>query len=123
MTTQHSILVADDDPVVRRVLVRVVKRVAPDVHIVEAVNGAEALAALPHYAWLAIITDYTMPEVSGLEVVSAAHAEAPDAPIIVISAHAEVEPGVLAAGAQYFVQKPFTIEQLMNLLRAVIAPH
>lgn len=120
MTTLPSILVADDDPMVRRVLVRVVERVAPNTPIVQATNGAEALAALPQHTWLAIITDYTMPEASGLDVVLAARAQDATVPIIVVSARAEVRGDVLAAGARWFLAKPFTLDQLMELVQAAI---
>ena len=45
MTTSHYILVADDEVMVRRFLVRVVQTVAPHMHVIEASDGTEALAA------------------------------------------------------------------------------
>ncbi|MDP9310083.1 MAG: response regulator [Chloroflexota bacterium] len=121
MTSQHSILVADDDPSVRRLLVRVAQFVAPHMEVVEAQTGAEALTALQQHAFTVIITDYHMPGNTGLEIVLAAHAQSPTRPIIVVSAQHDVEAIVLAAGATLFIAKPFAVEHVAATLRSLLA--
>ena len=120
MTSQHFILVADDDPSVRRLLVRVARFVAPHMEVVEAQTGAEALAVLQQHAFTVIITDYHMPGNTGLDIVLAAHAQWPTLPIIVVSARPDVEAAVLAAGATLFIAKPFTVEQVAAALRLLL---
>ncbi len=122
MTSPYSILVADDDPGMRRLLVRIAQFVVPDVAVVEAATGAEALAALQQTQFTIVITDYHMPGSSGLDVVLAAHAQSPAPPVIVVSARAEVEPVVLAAGATMFFAKPFAVEPMTTALRALLPP-
>jgi CheY-like chemotaxis protein len=120
VTSQYSILVADDDPSMRRLLVRVAQFVDPRIGVVEAESGAEALAALQQHAFSIVITDYHMPGMSGLDVVLAAHAQSPSRPIVVVSAQHEVEATVLAAGATLFIAKPFAVEQVAAMLRSLL---
>ena len=120
MTSQYSILVADDDPSMRRLLVRVAQFVDPNILVVEAPNGTEALSALQGRSFTVVITDYHMPGINGLDVVMAAHAQAPARPIIVVSAEEEVEPAVLAAGASVFIAKPFAVERFAAILRGFL---
>lgn len=120
VTSQYSILVADDDPSMRRLLVRVAQFVDPQIGVVEAVSGAEALAALQTQVFSIVMTDYHMPGMSGLDVVLAAHAQSPTRPIIVVSAQHDVEATVLAAGATLFIAKPFAVEQVAATLRSLL---
>lgn len=120
MTTSHYILVADDEIMVRRFLVRVVQSVAPHMHVIEASDGTEALAALQQYTFTAVLTDYHMPGATGLRIVETAHAQNPALPIIVVSAHVDMANTILAAGATYFLPKPATVERLTAILRAVL---
>lgn len=120
MTSQYSILVADDDPSMRRLLVRVAQFVDPAATIVEAPTGAEALTALQLRSFNVVITDYHMPGASGLDVVMAAHTQSPTRPVIVVSAEEAVEAAVLAAGASVFVAKPFAVERFAAILRSLL---
>lgn len=121
MTTPHYILVADDDAMIRRFLVRVVSKVAPHAHIIEATDGTQALNLLHTTPLVAVITDYHMPGVTGLQIVETAYALDPTLPVIVISAHTEVAAAVLAAGATHFLSKPITIERLTAALHVVLS--
>jgi YesN/AraC family two-component response regulator len=120
VTTLHYILVADDDAMIRRFLVRVVSKVAPHLQIIEATDGAQALNILQTTSLVAVITDYHMPSVTGLQIVETAHAQNPGLPVIVVSAHTEVAAAVLAAGATHFLSKPITIERLTAALHAIL---
>lgn len=120
MTTPHYILVADDDAMIRRFLVRVVSKVASHLQIIEATDGTQALNILQTTPLVAIITDYHMPGVTGLRIVEVAHAQDPTLPVIVVSAHTEVAADVLAAGATHFLSKPITIERLTAALHAIL---
>lgn len=121
MTTPHYILVADDDAMIRRFLVRVVSKVAPHAQIIEVSDGTQALNVLQTTPLVAVITDYHMPGVTGLQIVETAYMLDPMLPVIVISAHTEVAAAVLAAGATHFLSKPITIERLTAALHAVLA--
>jgi CheY-like chemotaxis protein len=120
VTSQYYILVADDDPTVRRVIVRVVQRIAPHATVIEAGDGVQALAALQQYHFSAIITDYHMPGASALNILEAVRAQHPSLPVVVVSAQPNVEQAARAAGATAFLAKPFPLEQLTATLQSVL---
>jgi DNA-binding NtrC family response regulator len=120
VTPAPSILVADDDPTIRRVLARVVQRARPDATIVEAADGSHAIAAVHRQPLDLVITDYHMPHASGLDVVAAVRAHSPRLPVVIVSAHPHIEPAAMTAGATAFVTKPFSIEQLTALIRSLL---
>ncbi len=120
MTPAPSILIAEDDPTIRRVIVRVVQRVRPDAVVVDVSDGLRAIGAIGQTSFALIITDYHMPHASGLDVLAAARARDPSTPVVIVSAQLHLEPQVLAAGAAAFLAKPFTIEQLAALVRRFV---
>lgn len=120
VTTIHPILVADDDPVVRRVITRIVANVAPHRRIVEAATTTEARHLLRRWRWSAILTDYDMPDATSIQLIIDARALDPGVPIVVISAHQSVAQQVLDIGATHFVAKPFSVEALRALIEHVL---
>jgi CheY-like chemotaxis protein len=83
-------------------------------------RAADALAALEHGRYDAVITDLEMPGVHGLEVVRAARATSPEAVILVVSAY-NASPATVAAraaGAARCFAKPVQYEALADDLAA-----
>src|ERR1700729_3715662 len=78
-----EILVIDDDPRIRRLLVRILTGVGHKVH--EAEDGRKGLMLLRQIKPALVITDIFMPEVEGLEAIRTIRDEAPDTPIVAIS--------------------------------------
>ncbi len=115
-------LVPDDDPSIRRLLVRVAQFVDPRIAITEASSGPGALSALRHRCFKVVITDYHTPGLTGLEVVTAADMRSPTRPVIVVSGKKEVEPVVLAAVAVVFAAKPCVVDRFATMLRSFLAP-
>ena len=78
-------------------------------------DGAEGLRLFDPERHVLVITDVRMPGVSGLEVLREIKARAPDTPVLVITAYAEVDLAVAAmkAGAFDFIGKPFHREHLL----------
>jgi len=71
-------------------------------------NGAEALDLMRQKrAYDLAIVDFLMPVMSGAEFITRAREEKSDFPIIVISAYDNVEDSSIAAGANFFLKKPF----------------
>src|SRR2546423_14640118 len=97
---------------------------ADDVEIVEAENGYEALKSLPHHKFDAILTDITMPDINGLELVSFLknHPVYKTIPIMIISTEsADADRQRAAAlGAEEYVCKPFEASELMEKLRRLL---
>jgi len=111
------VLVADDEPDMRRYLVMQLE----DVEVVEARDGAEALAlAKQHLPVLALI-DHMMPEMDGVEVCRAIreHHATREMPVIMLTARADEQTKLqaLEAGASDFLTKPFSGTELVLRLR------
>jgi signal transduction histidine kinase len=111
------VLVADDEPDMRRYLVMQLE----DVEVIEARDGAEALAlAKQHLPVLALI-DHMMPEMDGVEVCRAirSHHSTREMPVIMLTARADEQTKLhaLEAGASDFLTKPFSGTELVLRLR------
>lgn len=93
---------------------------AHDFEVVEVDNGFEALRVLPRGNFALVVADVNMPDVSGLEVTRFVRRTPgyEKTPIVVISTDASEEDRrrVVAAGADAFLAKPFTAEQLLTVL-------
>src|SRR4051812_33574708 len=118
VTRPVSVVVADDDDVLRSLLVLNLEAEGMNVH--EAENGAKALQyALTHRPDLMVL-DVMMPVHDGLKVLRALKDEptTADIPVVLLTARAapaEIEEG-WAAGADYYLTKPFHIEQLLDFI-------
>ncbi len=115
------VLVADDEPDMRRYLVMQLE----DVDVVEARDGAEAVAlAKQHLPVLALI-DHMMPEMDGVEVCKAirGHHATREMPVIMLTARADEQTKLQAldAGASDFLTKPFSGTELVLRLRNQLA--
>jgi len=120
MNPAHArVLVVDDIDENRDILVRRLRRLGV-VHIEQAVNGREALAAISQREFDLVLLDIMMPEVDGFEVLRqlSEAKKLTDLPVIVISALNDMDPVVrcIEMGAEDFVLKPFNA----TLLRARI---
>ena len=106
-----AILIVDDEDVVRDVLYDLFS----DDHMCHAAATAEqALAFLREQTYDAVLTDISMPGLSGVELLGYLRSEQPDTPVIVVSGigdreHAE---GLIRLGAFDFILKPFSLEKV-----------
>jgi DNA-binding NtrC family response regulator len=66
-----------------------------------------------------ILSDVRMPSVGGVQVLSAARAQDPDVPVILMTAQATLQSAMQAVneGAFYYIQKPFRNDELLAILR------
>ena len=78
-----TILIIEDDPGVRRVLIHTLERAGHDVHAVD--NGRDGLRAVVERAPVIVVTDIVMPDSDGLEVIRILRADHPNVRIIAIS--------------------------------------
>src|SRR3989440_2073068 len=112
----RTLLVADDDPGLRESLERTLTR--EGYRVLLASDGRAALERLQDGAIDLIVTDLKMPGLTGLELLRAAKAIAPDVDVILLTAFGTVEEAVKAMkdGAYDFLTKPFRREQLLKLI-------
>ena len=117
------ILAVDDHPVVRRGIAAIIAT-QPDMTLVaEATNGREAIQQFRTHRPDIVLMDLQMPEMSGLDAVSAIRGEFPDARIIVLTTYAgDVQIlRAVKAGAQAYLLKNTFHEELIDTIRAVYA--
>ena len=119
MAGAARILIADDEPNLRRVLGAILTREGYDVLL--ATNGEEAVALFDREP-AAIITDLRMPKLDGLGVLRRANAVAPDVPVIIITAHGSIDSAVEAvrAGAFDYIEKPFEQDQIRQVVAKAV---
>lgn len=86
-------------------------------------SAAQFLTALPGVEPGCIITDVRMPEMTGLELLDELKRRGVDAPVIVITGHADVPMAIQAlhAGVADFIEKPFSDEAILVSVRAALA--
>ncbi|HKK20737.1 MAG TPA: sigma-54 dependent transcriptional regulator, partial [candidate division Zixibacteria bacterium] len=106
------ILLADDDPGVRRVIQFKLKQRGYQVTAVE--DGAAALALVKREEFDLILTDMKMPGLNGIELLEQAKSIAPNLEVILITAFADIHQAVRAIklGAFDYLPKPFEDDQL-----------
>jgi len=115
----RRILVVDDEPQITRVLRRSLTSHRYDVRV--AADGDAALELFQDWSPDLVITDLSMPNMSGLELCRRLRARS-DVPVIVLSVKGEERAKVeaLDAGADDYVTKPFGIAELLARVRATL---
>jgi two-component system KDP operon response regulator KdpE len=110
------LIVEDERPLLRALAMNLAAR---DYAVTEAENGARALTALADHQHDAIVLDLGLPDMSGIEVIRAVRLFA-TTPIIVLSARNGSADKVeaLDIGADDYVTKPFSMDELLARLRA-----
>jgi DNA-binding NtrC family response regulator len=114
--SHESILVVDDEEVMRDVLGRVLGQAGYEVSFAETGTQGVELARRGHFA--AAIVDVMLPELGGLEVLDEIKKHDPEMVVLMITAFASMEMAIAAIkkGAFYFVPKPFDNQQLLHIL-------
>lgn len=114
------ILVVDDDQAVRDSLARSLQYSGYEVST--AVDGIEALARLSASRPDAVVMDVMMPRLDGLETTRMLRSTGNDVPILVLTARDAVGDRVdgLDAGGDDYMAKPFSLDELLARLRALV---
>ena len=119
----ERIVVADDEPDIRRLVSFTLRRRGYEV--IEADNGEDALALVTSERPQLVVLDVMMPRMTGHEVARALRArpDTSDVPILMVSAkgqESEVRDG-LASGAIGYLIKPFAPRELADRVGAILA--
>ncbi len=116
-----SILVVDDERNIRLTLSRALD--TPDWSVQTAVNGEEGLQKMAGHDFDLVLLDLKMPGMSGLEFLELVRRRRPQVRVIIITAHGTIESAVEAMklGAVDFIQKPFSPDEIRELVRGVLA--
>jgi DNA-binding response OmpR family regulator len=114
------VLLVDDDVAIRRAVGAGLE--LEGFRVVRASGGHAALAAAESVAPAVVLLDLSMPDLDGLEVLRRLRAGGDDVPVCVLSARDEVDDRVrgLQAGADDYVVKPFSLEEVTARLQALL---
>jgi DNA-binding NtrC family response regulator len=108
-----TILVVDDDEAVRESLTAVLEGAGHQV--VAAASGPDALRQVDAVPFSLLLTDLSMPGMTGIDLLRAVAERQPDLPAIVLTAYGTIASAVEAmkAGAYDFVAKPFDVDEIV----------
>jgi len=117
-----DILIVDDSRAMRSIVMRAVKAAGyQDSSFREAADGAEALAAIRARAPDLVLSDWNMPEMTGILLLRALRAEGNAVRLGFVTS--ESDPGMrdeaLRAGALFVITKPFTPDAVRSALQGV----
>ena len=120
MSQQPKVLVIDDEPGVRDLIGEALS--LSEITAVQAADGLEALSFLRRERFDLLILDINMPKLDGLALLEKLRAEGMSVPVLMLSARADksdINQG-LRIGADDYLTKPFSIEELVLRVKAIL---
>jgi two-component system chemotaxis response regulator CheY len=120
-----NILIVDDSLPMRAVIKRTIRASGFKVgEVLEASSGVEAMKMLREQWFDLVLTDYTMPEMNGMELIDAMKKEEllSTIPVVVITTEGSQQKiaEFMEKGAADFIQKPFTPELIRQKLNRIM---
>jgi two-component system, OmpR family, response regulator len=120
MSQQPKVLVIDDEPGVRDLISEALS--LSEITAVQAADGLEALSFLRRERFDLLILDINMPKLDGLALLEKLRTEGMSVPVLMLSARADktdINQG-LRIGADDYLTKPFSIEELVLRVKAIL---
>ncbi|MGM0593042.1 MAG: nitrogen regulation protein NR(I) [Pseudomonadota bacterium] len=121
MSKEIEIWVIDDDRSIRWVLEKALKQEGLRVQSFDSAD--KALKNLAQAEPDVLITDIRMPGMSGLELLDTINQQQPELPVIIMTAHSDLDSAVSAyqGGAFEYLPKPFDVDEAVELVRRALA--
>jgi two-component system OmpR family response regulator len=120
MSERPKVLVIDDEPGVRELISEALS--LSEINAVQAADGLEALSFLRRERFDLLILDINMPKLDGLALLEKLRSEGMLVPVLMLSARADkadINQG-LRTGADDYITKPFSIEELVLRVKAIM---
>jgi two-component system chemotaxis response regulator CheY len=118
-----KIVVADDSKAMRMIVVRTLRQAGFGGHeVIEAENGREGLQLVGQHAPDLILSDWNMPELTGIEFLTTLRARGNETPFCFVTSEGSEEMRDLAAqaGARFLIAKPFTADAFADALDPIL---
>jgi len=117
------VLVTDDSRVMRQIVIRTLRQAGYDWDVREAADGAEALAAVQADEPDVVLSDWNMPNMTGIELLRGLRAAGYQTPFGFVTSEGSPEMRQTAedAGALFLIAKPFTPEAFREVIDPVLA--
>lgn len=118
----EKVLVVDDSGTMRKIIIRALNAVG-FTDIVEAADGVEGLAKFREQGFQLVLTDWNMPNKTGLDLTREIRAMGSSVPIIMVTTEGEKSRVLeaISAGASNYLVKPFTADVLREKLMAYVS--
>ncbi|AEI11014.1 response regulator [Cellulomonas gilvus] len=118
-----SVLVTDDSRVMRQIVIRTLRQAGYDWDVREAADGAEALAAVQADEPDVVLSDWNMPNMTGIELLHNLRRAGYQTPFGFVTSEGSPEMREMAesAGALFLIAKPFTPEGFREVIEPVLA--
>lgn len=120
MAAQVKVLVVDDEEIVLKSMRRILKKDDEHEFLVDtASSAADGLVLIKEKDYDVIITDLMMPKMDGLQFIDGIRQSNPNILIVMITGYATMQTALkaLRKGAFDYIAKPFTIEELRNVVK------
>jgi two-component system chemotaxis response regulator CheY len=118
-----KILVADDSRVMRQIVTRTLRQAGFDDHVVvEAADGRQAFDMVTAESPDLVISDWNMPEMTGIEVLRRLRATGDNVPFGFVTSECtpEMQQAAEDAGALFFIIKPFNAERFTDVFTPIL---
>ncbi|WP_251976264.1 nitrogen regulation protein NR(I) [Salinicola avicenniae] len=121
MTDVARIVIVDDDRAIRWVLERALAQ--PDLEVQSFERADVALETIERHPPDVLLTDIRMPGLDGLDLMAKVREKHPDLPVIVMTAHSDLDSAVASyqGGAFEYLPKPFDVDDALALVRRGVA--
>lgn len=121
MTDAARIVIVDDDRAIRWVLERALAQ--PDLEVETFDRADRVLDRLLQAPPDVLVTDIRMPGIDGLDLLSRVREVHPELPVIVMTAHSDLDSAVASyqGGAFEYLPKPFDVDEALALVRRAVA--
>ncbi|MCU7514234.1 MAG: response regulator [Ignavibacteria bacterium] len=120
----NVVLLVEDDPHVRSLWVKLVKKALPDFEIIQTSNGYEAISIIQEKVPSLVVTDHSMPLMNGIQLIESMRKrdESNKIPVIVIAGTLtpELKEKYYRLGAESVLAKPVDVKEFMNALAVLI---
>lgn len=117
------VVIADDSRVMRQIVMRTLRQAGYDWEITEAADGAIALEIVTEQQPDLVLSDWNMPNMTGIDLLRALRAGGDDVPFGFVTSEGspEMRDQAAEAGALFLIAKPFTPDSFRDVIEPVLA--
>ena len=114
-----KILIIEDEPSIRRVLIKILSEESESYKVDEAEDGNIGFEKIKNNDYDLVLCDIKMPKMDGVELLQAVKKIKPEIPMVMISGHGDMETAIqtMRLGAFDYISKPPDLNRLLNTVR------
>ena len=114
-----KILIIEDEPSIRRVLIKILSEESETYKVDEAEDGVLGFEKIKNNDYDLVLCDIKMPKMDGVELLEAVKKIKPEIPMVMISGHGDMETAIqtMRLGAFDYISKPPDLNRLLNTVR------